>query len=59
MSDKSQDACYKPGDEVPQSGIYINPQTGEKATCVQGEPFPPTTVDDQCWQIDIPTRPED
>ena len=59
MDDKSKDACYEPGEEVPQSGIYINPQTGEKTTCVEGEPFPPTGKEDQCWQIDTPTKTND
>ncbi len=51
--------CYKPGEEVPQSGIYKNPITGEKTTCVKGEPFPPTSEKGQCWQIEIPTHPEE
>ncbi len=38
---------YKPGETVPQSGIYaeytiLNVKVGE-VTCVKGEPFPPTT----------------
>jgi hypothetical protein len=56
MNDKSTDACHKPGDEVPESGIYINPQTREKAACNKGDPFPPTSEDNQCWQIDTPTK---
>ena len=36
---------YKPGQTVPQSGIYGVYYGGVKAnetTCVKGEPFPPT-----------------
>jgi len=54
-----KDTCFRPGDEVPVSGIYINPKTGEKTTCVKGEPFPPTSGKGQCWQLRIPTHPED
>ena len=34
-------ANYNPGDNVPNSGIYVNVVTGDKVTVNQGEPFPP------------------
>ena len=55
---KDEKTCYKPGEEVPASGIYINPVTGEKTTCVKGEPFPPTFEENQCWILHIPTHDE-
>lgn len=59
MEEKKTPICYKPGTEVPESGIYVNPTTGERTTCVSGEPFPPTSREDQCWQPEIPTDPKD
>lgn len=38
---------FKPGQKVPQSGIYrvehdtVHPTSNHEVTCVNGEPFPP------------------
>ncbi|MCL4693347.1 MAG: YjzC family protein [Candidatus Hydrogenedentes bacterium] len=32
---------YRPGNIVPQSGIYRCNKCGNEVTCVKGEPFPP------------------
>ena len=33
--------AYKPGETVPESGIYACDNCGNEVTCVEGEPFPP------------------
>jgi len=59
MDEKNRnEACYPPGERVPISGIYRNPHTGERATCVRDEPFPPTSGEGQCWQLEIPADPD-
>ncbi len=52
------DSCYVPGTKVPKTGIYVNPETGERAECVEGEPFPPTEDKNQCWELETPTNPD-
>ncbi len=32
---------FKPGQIVPQSGLYLNEKTGTQVTCVRGKKFPP------------------
>ncbi len=46
---------YKPGEKVPQSGIYaeltaLNTKVTE-VTCVKGEPFPPTTTQGYHYEL--------
>lgn len=33
---------YKPGEKVPESGIYKPSKGTGDVTCVKGEPFPPS-----------------
>ena len=33
---------YRSGEIVPESGIYMDSETGEEVTCVKGKPFPPS-----------------
>ena len=51
---------YKAGQTVPQSGIYGVYNAGGKktneATCVKGEPFPPTPEPDMYYQLVRATR---
>lgn len=52
---------HKPGETVPQSGLYkvIDPNnkpTGERVTSVKGEPFPPTPKAGGGYQIDVVTN---
>lgn len=46
---------YRPGERVPQSGIYAELSiSGEKeteVTCVKGEPFPPTKGKGYYYQL--------
>ncbi|OPY80942.1 MAG: hypothetical protein A4E64_00106 [Syntrophorhabdus sp. PtaU1.Bin058] len=48
----------KPGQAVPDSGIYRNTRTGERSTLVRGEPAPPTTGKGQKWTQVIDTNPK-
>lgn len=53
-------AAYQPGSTVPESGIYIQVDreykaVGENATCVKGEPFPPTNEYGYSWMSESPT----
>ena len=52
---------FKPGEEVPISGIYdiVGPRGGKigtQVTSVEGEPFPPTPEAGQGFELDVPTR---
>lgn len=54
---------FAPGQAVPESGVYrqVDPSldpVGEFATCVKGEPFPPTNGQGYCWALDAPTDGE-
>jgi hypothetical protein len=47
---------YRPGQIVPVSGIYaevnrLSVRTGRNATCVTGEPFPPTGDNGYGWVL--------
>lgn len=46
---------YSPGETVPDSGIYVQVDldgndTPHDATCVKGEPFPPTQQEGFRWK---------
>ena len=47
----------RPGQKVPDSGIYKNP-SGGKSTMVKGEPAPPTPKPDQKWTQIVDTNPK-
>lgn len=49
---------YQPGDEVPDSGIWKNQQTGDKVTVNKGDPFPPTRKPGQSYKPVILTDPK-
>jgi hypothetical protein len=48
----------KPGQKVPDSGIYRDP-SGKRATMVRGEPAPPTSKPGQKWRQAVDTNPRD
>lgn len=53
---------YRPGQTVPVSGIYsevnsVGNYTGHRATCVEGEPFPPTSNNGYGWVLTTRTNP--
>lgn len=39
--DSAFDSTYRPGDEVPRSGIYICTNCRDEVACNAGDPFPP------------------
>lgn len=47
----------RPGQAVPDSGIYRNPQTGERVTLVRDKPAPPTDKPGQSWRQVVNTNP--
>ena len=55
MATKKATPAVKPGQIVPDSGIYSTP--GRKGTLVQGEPAPPTPKPGQKWKQVVDTNP--
>jgi hypothetical protein len=47
----------KPGQPVPDSGIYRNPSNGERVTLVRDKPAPPTDRPGQHWVQVVNTNP--
>lgn len=47
----------KPGETVPDSGIYKSTKTGTRSTLVKGEPAPPTPEKGERWEQDVDTNP--
>lgn len=47
----------RPGQRVPDSGIYQNPATGQRTTIVRNEPAPPTARPGQRWVQVVDTNP--
>ena len=52
----SKKVTVRPGNKVPDSGIYQQPGGGQ-ATMVQGEPAPPTKRPNQQWTQVVETNP--
>lgn len=48
----------KPGEIVPDSGIYQSNKSKTRATMVKGEPAPPTPEKGETWKEIISTNPE-
>lgn len=48
----------KPGETVPDSGIYEDMTNGQRTTLVKGEHAPPTQARDSIWRQVIDTNPE-
>ncbi len=48
----------KPGEKVPDSGIYESTKTKRRATLVEDEPAPPTPQPGEKWKQKIDTNPE-
>jgi hypothetical protein len=49
----------KPGTPVPDSGIYRDTSSGERATLVRDKPAPPTQHPGGKWKQEIDTNPND
>ncbi len=48
----------KPGQNVPDSGIYQSSETGQKTTLTEGETAPPTKKKGEVWKQVVDTNPE-
>lgn len=46
----------KPGQKVPDSGIYKSSNSGIKSTLVKGEPAPPTPKRGEKWKQIVDTN---
>jgi hypothetical protein len=49
----------KPGERIPDSGIYRDTSSGERATLVRGKTAPPTENPGGRWREIIDTNPND
>ena len=49
----------KPGQKVPDSGIYQSTKSKQRATMVRGEPAPPTPKPGEKWHQKVDTNPDD
>ncbi len=49
-------STIKPGQRVPDSGIYQDTQSGRRSTLVEGEPAPPTPGKGGRWRQKILTN---
>ena len=47
----------RPGQPVPDSGIYRNPANNERVTLVRDKPAPPTDKPGQRWVQEVNTNP--
>ncbi len=47
----------KPGEKVPDSGIYQSSGSKTKSTMVKGEPAPPTPNKGEIWTQIVDTNP--
>lgn len=47
----------RPGQKVPDSGIYKDVNSGKRATMVKGEPAPPTSEKGSKWRQVVDTNP--
>ena len=48
----------KPGQKVPDSGIYRSTKSRRRATMVRDEPAPPTPTPGERWRQIIDTNPD-
>jgi hypothetical protein len=58
MMTREIEIILKPGDIIPDSGIYEDIRTGQRATMVKGEHAPPTRKKESAWKQVIDTNPE-
>ena len=50
-------ASVRPGQKVPDSGIYKSTKSGQKSTMVKNEPAPPTPQKGERWRQIVDTNP--
>jgi len=51
-------ATVKPGQKVPDSGIYRDTKSGERTTLVRGKTAPPTPESGGKWKEVVDTNPK-
>ena len=56
MANPKKPAGIKPGQEVPDSGIYQSSKSKRRATMVEGEPAPPTPQKGETWKEVVDTN---
>jgi hypothetical protein len=49
----------RPGQKVPDSGIYTDTSSGERSTLVRGKVAPPTVQSGGKWRETVDTNPND
>jgi hypothetical protein len=49
----------KPGQTIPDSGIYQGTKSGERSTLVRGKTAPPTPERGEKWKEVVDTNPRD
>jgi hypothetical protein len=57
MKSSANEIVIRPGEIVPDSGIYEDTTTGLRATLVKGEHAPPTSSQGSAWRQVIDTNP--
>ena len=55
---KRRPPVVKPGQTVPDSGIYQQTGSRRRATMVRGEPAPPTSKPGKKWRQVVDTNPK-
>jgi hypothetical protein len=58
MTIRGTKITVRPGEIVPDSGIYEEIDTGQRATLVKGEHAPPTQNKNSAWKQVIDTNPD-
>jgi len=59
MRHSTKKISLKPGEIVPDSGIYEDQKSGRRATMVKGEHAPPTPDRDGLWVQIVDTNPDE
>ena len=57
MAKKSH--TVRPGEEIPDSGIYQGTKSKQKTTLVEGKTAPPTPQRGEKWQQVVNTNPDE
>jgi hypothetical protein len=52
-------STLKPGEKVPDSGIYEDSRSKERTTLVRGKTAPPTSEPGSKWREVVDTNPRD
>lgn len=55
--EEKEETTVKPGEKVPDSGIYEN-ECGDRTTLIEDKPAPPTPKPGQTWTQVVDTNPK-